>query len=37
LNGLLGQFGLRLSALPCQPIWSNLEGHALSLCQVADE
>jgi hypothetical protein len=37
LNGLLGQFGLRLSALPCQPIWSNLEGHALSLCQVADD
>ena len=37
LNGLLGLFGLRLSALPCQPIWSNLEGHALSLCQVADE
>ena len=37
LNGLLGQFGLRLSALPCQPIWSNLEGHALSLCQVAND
>jgi hypothetical protein len=37
LNYLLGQFDLRLSALPCQPIWSNLEGHALSLCQVADD
>jgi len=37
LNGLLGQFGLRLGASPCQPIWSNLEGHALSLCPVAGE
>jgi len=37
LNGLLGQFGLRLSTSPCQPIWSNLEGHALSLCQAADD
>jgi hypothetical protein len=37
LNRLLGQFGRRLSASPCQPIWSNLEGHALSLCRVADD
>ncbi len=37
LNRILGQFGLRLSASPCQPIWSNLEGHALSLCRVADD
>jgi hypothetical protein len=37
LNRVLGRFGLRLSALPCEPIWSNLEGHALSLCRVADE
>ena len=37
LNRLLGQFDLRLSASPCQPIWSNLDGHALSLCRVADD
>jgi hypothetical protein len=37
LNRILGQLGLRLSASPCQPIWSNLDGHALSLCQVADD
>jgi len=37
LNRILGQFGLRVSASPCQPIWSNLEGHALSLCRVADD
>ncbi len=37
LNHILGQLGLRLSASPCQPIWSNLEGHALSLCPVADD
>ena len=37
LNGILGHLGLRLSPSPCQPIWSNLEGHALSLCRVADE
>jgi hypothetical protein len=35
MNSLLEQFGLRLSALPCQPIRSNLEEHALSLCPVA--
>jgi hypothetical protein len=32
---LLGKFGLRLSSLPCQPIWSNLEVQALSVCAVA--
>jgi len=37
LNSLLGQFGLRLGASPCQPIWSNLGGPALSLCPVADD
>jgi hypothetical protein len=37
LNRILGQLGLRLGASPCQPIWSNLEGHALSLCRVADD
>jgi hypothetical protein len=36
LNRVLGQFGLRLSPSPCQPILTNLEGHALSLCRVAD-
>jgi hypothetical protein len=36
LNNLLGQFGLRLGALPCLPIQTNLVGHALSLCPVAD-
>lgn len=37
LNILLDKFGLRLSALPCQPIWSNLEVEALSLCPVVAE
>jgi len=37
LNAILAHFGLQLGAQPCQPIWSNLEGHALSLCQVADD
>jgi hypothetical protein len=31
---LLGEFGLRLSSLLCQPIWSNLEVQALSVCAV---
>jgi hypothetical protein len=35
-NGLLEQFDLQLSALPCQPIRSNLEVHALSLCRLAE-
>ena len=34
LNGILEQFGLSLSTLPCQPIRSNLEEEALSLCPV---
>jgi hypothetical protein len=29
--------GLKPSASPCQPIRSNLEGHALSLCRVAED
>jgi hypothetical protein len=36
LNALLGQFGLRLGEAPCRPIRTNLEGHALSLCPVAE-
>lgn len=35
MNSLVEQFGLRLSTSPCQPIRSNLEEHALSLCPVA--
>jgi hypothetical protein len=35
-NELLAQFGLRLSDAPCQPIQSNLPGHALSLCPLAE-
>jgi hypothetical protein len=35
MNSRLEQFGLRLSTLPCQPIRSNLEEEALSLCSVA--
>jgi hypothetical protein len=34
LNKLLDNFGLRLSASPCQPIHSNLEVHPLALCPV---
>jgi hypothetical protein len=37
LNRMLGLLGLRLSASHCQPIASNLEGHALSLCRIADD
>jgi hypothetical protein len=37
LNRTLDPLGLRLSASPCQPIWTNLEGHALSLCRIADD
>jgi hypothetical protein len=36
LNRILALLGLRLSSSPCQPIFSNLEGHALSLCRIAD-
>lgn len=37
LNRILELLGLRLNASPCQPISSNLEGHALSLCRIADD
>jgi hypothetical protein len=37
LNRLLGRFGLRLSGAPCQPIHSNLEAEALSLCPAVAE
>jgi hypothetical protein len=37
LNALLDKFGLRLSAVPCQPIQSNLEVEALSLCPAVAE
>jgi hypothetical protein len=37
LNRMLGLLGLRLSVSPCQAISSNLEGHALSLCRIADD
>jgi hypothetical protein len=36
-NELLAQFGLRLSDAPCRPIQSNLPGHALSLCPLAEQ
>ena len=36
LNALLGQFGLQLGTEPCDPIRTNLVGHALALCRVAD-
>jgi hypothetical protein len=32
LDNLLAQFDLALGRSPCQPIWSNLEYPALSLC-----
>ena len=32
LNALLANFGLRLSPSPCEPIHSNLEDQAISLC-----
>jgi hypothetical protein len=35
LNQLLKNFGQRLGTSPCQPIWSNLDEQALSLCPVA--
>lgn len=37
LNRILRHFDLRLSASPCQPIRTNLEGHALRLCPIADD
>jgi hypothetical protein len=36
LNALLAQFDLKLSSSPCEPIRTNLVGHALSLCPVGD-
>ena len=36
LNGLLARFGLRLDGGFCEPIRSNLEEHALSLCRIID-
>jgi Dolichyl-phosphate-mannose-protein mannosyltransferase len=37
LNRLLQPLGLRPSTLPCEPIRSNLEEEALSLCPVASD
>ena len=37
LNALLAHFDLRLGASPCEPIRTNLLGHALSLCPVAGD
>ncbi len=36
LNALLGQFGQKLADKPCLPIETNLTGHDISLCPVAD-
>jgi hypothetical protein len=36
MNRLLEQFGLRLSPRPCLPIDTNLSGHDLSLCPIAE-
>jgi hypothetical protein len=32
LDGVLAHFGLELGPSPCQPIRSNLENPALSIC-----
>jgi hypothetical protein len=37
LNALLAHFDLELGASPCEPIRTNLVGHALSLCPVAGD
>jgi hypothetical protein len=37
LNALLAHFDLKLDNTPCRPIETNLEGHALSLCAVAQK
>ena len=37
LNALLAHFDLKLGASPCEPIRTNLVGHALSLCAVAGD
>jgi hypothetical protein len=36
LNALLAHFDLKLGALPCLSIETNLEGHALSLCPAVE-
>jgi hypothetical protein len=36
LNALLAHFDLKLDTSPCRPIETNLSGHTLSLCAVAD-
>jgi hypothetical protein len=36
LNALLTHFDLKLGTSPCEPIRTNLTGHDLSLCAVAD-
>jgi hypothetical protein len=37
LNALLAHFDRKLGASPCEPIRTNLVGHALSLCPVAGD
>jgi hypothetical protein len=37
LNALLAHFALRLGNSPCAPIRTNLAGHVLSLCPVAQD
>jgi hypothetical protein len=37
LNALLAHFDLKLGASPCEPIRTNLVGHALSLCPVGGD
>ncbi len=37
LNAILAHFGLRLGSSPCQPIRSNLEVDALSLCEAVED
>lgn len=32
LDHVLGEFGLMLGRSPCEPIWSNLENPAMSIC-----
>jgi len=36
LNALLAHYDLKLGDAPCRPIETNLSGHSLSLCAVAD-
>ena len=37
LNTLLGNYRLKLGPEPCEPIRTNLEGHALSLCRAVEQ